>query len=761
MDLPTSNSAVVTAQWQLNETADSAIAIAKGVLKAATSDNVQPVAIIAADAFGATLAMCRETQMKVEQAARKNHTSYIVEFLKSSIGYAKDDCAIQLCSSSTGVRFLGLAAALLCTADTFTASQALELMITSSAGRGQILPTTTQLRDLLAALEYKLNRTGFAQSVLGWETFMTEHPEVPDELRILNRLTIDHPSVEALQAIVDGLRTLDRIGNTTSLQIKAGTCCPWVIAFIKWCLGEPPKIILEDGTVLIEQPHARVTVVAIMKPIRPAYNQKDATVHVDVMMMGARDVDFEISMYQDLKDPSQILTYSGQDQRPWFGMVPIEMYGRKRLREYDLLGNTAFYQAISHSIKLVTSKVQAHHPQHRPLKFGEADVLRSDDEWTGPLPETLSKYRTTMFPRDRDLKETLNKFLNHPENPNAILAELKDGQSIMSLPLVDVHMRALKEDCKCEACSGDLGDSLAECLKIKFTDILTQLTAEVIALSLFDTTEPILIYSGGARVPGVKSLDRNTFITAIEEILLGQASASCSAAEIVRLALDLIGHNAASKLGQRQWIASEARGQVVYPQIFDATILDTQAVLKLGGAPGKIFHDGSKFDLVLGGTGRQWDAAAKSKCWNERPVDSIVNLIPTEQLAWQVSKGDGTLHLACGTTNTSKVFNPHQILEALAQSMFLRSCSHPEDSILETSDAFSFYITPLYSNVGYNNFQTPSVFAGRIGVVAVAGNDGLRLLALACGKPGLIRGKACLQCCLDLCRQAGIEYIVL
>jgi hypothetical protein len=56
MDSLTGGSAVVTAQWQLNETADSAIAIAIGVLKAATSDNVQPVAIIAADAFGATLA---------------------------------------------------------------------------------------------------------------------------------------------------------------------------------------------------------------------------------------------------------------------------------------------------------------------------------------------------------------------------------------------------------------------------------------------------------------------------------------------------------------------------------------------------------------------------------------------------------------------------------------------------------------------------------------------------------------------------------
>src|ERR1700722_1525373 len=240
MDSPSgNNSAVVSAQWQLNETANGAIAVAKGVLKAATSDNVQPIAIMAADAFGATLAMCRETQMKVEQAARMHHTSYVLEFLKSSIGYAKDDCATQLCSSSTGVRFLGLAAALLCTADIFTASLALELMMTSSKGHDQLLPTTKQLKDLLAALEHKLNRTGFAESIVGWETFMTEHPKIPEELRVLNRLAGDHPSIGALQAIVDGLRNLDRLGNVTSIQIKAGTCAPWVVAFIKWCGGEP------------------------------------------------------------------------------------------------------------------------------------------------------------------------------------------------------------------------------------------------------------------------------------------------------------------------------------------------------------------------------------------------------------------------------------------------------------------------------------------------------------------------------------------
>jgi predicted nucleotidyltransferase len=100
----------------------------------------------------------------------KHKPTYVVNFLRSTIGYAKDDCAIQLASSNSGLRFLGLAATLHCTASNFIGAQALELMITSSAGQNQELPTVPQLQELLSAVEYKVNRTGFAESIIGWET---------------------------------------------------------------------------------------------------------------------------------------------------------------------------------------------------------------------------------------------------------------------------------------------------------------------------------------------------------------------------------------------------------------------------------------------------------------------------------------------------------------------------------------------------------------------------------------------------------------
>jgi hypothetical protein len=45
--------------WALQQTSDSVLLIAKGVLKAATSDNVQPLSLLVAEAFGNTLAICQ------------------------------------------------------------------------------------------------------------------------------------------------------------------------------------------------------------------------------------------------------------------------------------------------------------------------------------------------------------------------------------------------------------------------------------------------------------------------------------------------------------------------------------------------------------------------------------------------------------------------------------------------------------------------------------------------------------------------------
>ena len=100
-----------TLTWSLDSTASTTISVAKDVIRAATSDNVQALALMACEKFGATLAMCPETNKKMEDLIIKVSGPVFVRFIGAKIGYSANDCAAQLSRSLAGVQFLGLAVA--------------------------------------------------------------------------------------------------------------------------------------------------------------------------------------------------------------------------------------------------------------------------------------------------------------------------------------------------------------------------------------------------------------------------------------------------------------------------------------------------------------------------------------------------------------------------------------------------------------------------------------------------------------------------
>ena len=175
----------VTPSWALQQTSESVLLITRGVLQAATSDNIQPLALLVAEAFGNTLAICQQTQMLVEREAGKRHVSHVIRFLQAQVGYAANDPAAQLSSTSAGVRFLSLVTALLCTSSTFMASQAIQLMIKATSSDEQLFPTVIQMQTLIKALEYKLNKLGFSDSIAGWESYIDAHLNWPLQSRLM------------------------------------------------------------------------------------------------------------------------------------------------------------------------------------------------------------------------------------------------------------------------------------------------------------------------------------------------------------------------------------------------------------------------------------------------------------------------------------------------------------------------------------------------------------------------------------------------
>ena len=152
-------------QWSLNETADSFYKISKDVVRAASTDNVQPTVLDALAKFGTTLAICPETEYRVEQGLRQSRGSRAIEFLKARIGFMAGDSCEVLSESTGGIRFLSLAAALV-TCESLEAAKATREMLRASARSDQFLPTLGQLRDVYEALGYKLHRLGFGDEVL-------------------------------------------------------------------------------------------------------------------------------------------------------------------------------------------------------------------------------------------------------------------------------------------------------------------------------------------------------------------------------------------------------------------------------------------------------------------------------------------------------------------------------------------------------------------------------------------------------------------
>ena len=219
--------------WSLDSTASTTISVLKDVMRAATSDNVQPLALIACEKFGATLAMCPETNKKMEDLIVKVSAPKHVRFIKAQIGYSTNDAATQLSRSLAGVQFLGLASALVSSMSTFEGANTLSIMLIGSASDKTLLPTPRQLKDLLGVMEHRFIRSGFADIWVGYQILLSsglkpsannDHDERPYELDGLTKI----PASDGVSKLVEAFRQLNRLGDATSISIRATSCAPWV-----------------------------------------------------------------------------------------------------------------------------------------------------------------------------------------------------------------------------------------------------------------------------------------------------------------------------------------------------------------------------------------------------------------------------------------------------------------------------------------------------------------------------------------------------
>ncbi|KIW14572.1 hypothetical protein PV08_07356 [Exophiala spinifera] len=716
----------ISASWTLQHSSESVLSFVQGMLTAATSDNIQPLAILVAEAFGNTLAICQQTQMLVEKEAGKRHVSHVVKFLHAKVGYAANDTAFQLSLTSAGVRFMSLVAALLCTDDILNAARAIEIMINATSRSDQLMPTVFQIRDLINALDYKLRRLQFAESLAGWEHYMATHTSWPHCYLSLET----HPGPEELAALVGAFRSMERIGDASNIVIRSGRHHAWIIAFTKWCLGYPPHVIAEDGTVLVGQTPSKVAMITQIHP----------SLAIEVF----RAVQGPSELWRSLEGPLNHLH--------WNGLISVKAYGARRLRYYGLHTQQEFAtmaRVLFTSTKLATTR-----------------LISVEGENT----EDYKQFGANIWPSDLELHSTIASFcgLDYP------LTEFPEDLPVSVSSLRTYEDRLVEK----RTCRFDAPDNPMDkpCKVKSVRHAIVDMTTDILAIAVLDFDEDVRIVA--SRTTYSDSLSKS-----IQSALYGPDTSrddqprrehtlrdrKVSIPSIFDVSLSLLGHTSLSPgTGERRfksrhptfvakafdnnsashWVASASMGQVVYPAYFDSWNgpINSLPLARLRVGPGSILYNDRRYEYVAF---HPYDTLILDEIDSHQdfPCQTPLNLLWDRKVQWCIKEEDGFLSLGMGLTNSFTNLSPMRALQTACFSLFIPACTHPPDNPLPNEQPYSGarFITPFYAYLFSIKESLPS-----ISIVAVSEDESLRSFALSTGCPAVVRGSACLKCCVDI-----------
>ncbi|KAL8872044.1 MAG: hypothetical protein Q9174_002258 [Haloplaca sp. 1 TL-2023] len=740
---------VVQVQWSLTSSTEATYNVARGILVAATSDNVQPLAILACERFGNTLAMSQETCNKIEQRVLPTPKPAVVQFLQGLVGYSKNDCASQFGKSQAGVQFLGLAAALLSTTDPFKSSESIALMLRNTAVDTRLLPTTRQLKDMLARLQPRCIQSGFMNDVLAAQKSIREweikQGETPERVEYSSWL----PDPKGMEMLVDAFRQLCRIGATSVTQISIRTfcCTPWVAAFTQWCLGFAPSIFLDDGRRISQGADSRVIVTILTGATEDSPPGIEVAVHHG--FQGPRD-----------------LAVSGITG-PWEGVSRIDMYGQWLLQNYafdDVEARECLMQVLPGALHQVLERLhfsRYKHFDHRvPLENWPFEQCKDTRQQIHPDMLNLRLY---PLPKVSDLSRMLRIIIGHD---TIRVDPFENGLLVADNEKCKVYLKDLAIDCGCTKCAashraGAVSNMFKPCECKDFYRRLSIVVADILALSLFNSPNGLYI-----RLPIPQHLEtRNRLKTAVECIITTGKIQVCEFTDLLDWSLALVGHKVTKEVRDLDWIMSCQLGQAVWPTIYDTNIAEKRGFLSLSWLRGDLRYKDEIYKVVQGSDEGSFMLDPTDDIYNEA-VTRPCNLVPSLRMKWRIKVGDGVLRASFGVQGMDDRYAPHTVnpvllLSNLAAALNVEDCPHEAGMELEREDRFCTYTGPI--NPTQPASESKNKASPKLAVVAIDGADDLRLLTMACPTqpPFVLRKSACLRCCLDVCRRTNFPVLIL
>lgn len=703
----------VQLQWDLGQSSTSVLSVARGIFQAATTDNVQPLALMACEKFGNTLAICSETCTKVERTVAVTPKPAVVRFLQATVGYSMDDCAIYLSKSLAGLQFLSLAAALVTSMNLSHASISLDQMLRDSATDKTLLPTRGQLQTLLGSLDGRCQSAGFADTVIGWQIMLDQlgfsSPPLHGQPRILNKNQALGvlPPPDGISKLVDLFRQLRRVGDAsmTGASIHATACAPWVIAFTKWCLGIPPSLLQQDGKIILEQSGSQVTV--ILDPSSSRY------------------YDFDISIQHTIGSPTELLLAQSSPDAMWSGMISVSSLAKYRMQDYGFTTSESLY-AIKEACAYTLGKLirKSNLP---PLKEGKDDGIVS--------------LQTNLFPKEGDILRALTICLGDDTPLAAFYWKDQD------LPNTSSHRL------KHPATTYD------------FESRISEIAVIILLVSLFQQPEKMLVHSNFFSQKLTKAFGKHARDDNPSNLLAGFG---------LQDVLSLIGHknNHDAKL---PWVMSCNRGQAVYPAILESNVIGQRGSFSLVWMKGNLQYKGDNYECVR--SAALLPRPERPALTLDKRVEVLgpCNLFPDLQLDWKVTPSDKDLHITLGirkghSTMYHSGVDPNAFLDSLADAVFAEVCPHPRSTKLARPDQNCVFAEPGFSDLHLERSNVKNNVAD-VYIFPVDGSQSMRFLTLVMsggwGRRGrwgrllVIRKDACLGCCIALCRKLGRNFLLL
>ncbi|KIM98567.1 hypothetical protein OIDMADRAFT_181879 [Oidiodendron maius Zn] len=728
--------------WALNQTATDTISVATGVLAAATSDNVQALAIMACEGLGATLPMTTETCLKVNKLCTQDHQGAVLSFLKATIGYKKGDCAWQLAQSDAGVRFLGLAAAFL-TLGTWEAAASMHTLIRDTAENQKLVPTATQLKQVIESLDYKLSLASFAETAFGWSILVSRGQGTKSGV----------PSQKLIVNLVQALSAVSRIGDSDSRKIEVTVPLAesaWVIAFIKWSVGTPN--VVADSEEIIK-------------------GEGDAVVTVRISQAGAEISRPQIVVLNEVGEIKHLIKDLPGGLGSFGGMISLRLFGTLLMQErfggHESLAFRACVEALPLACLRALSFIRLKHYLGKDVttfsRNYEISLDSCDPTWT------------SIFPSKSRILSVLASFLgvdNIPEPDSDTVGVLL----VHDLPLVHTYQKVLRKDCPCIKCQKTSSIRRRNCSFDKFSMDVSACASVVLLVSLIHSTHP-----DGPKLYYGSGLSCNDFSAAqvIKETAFKAFNItkdSIFLKHLINDTLRLLGHDTDHSQGlHSDWVMSSYKGQTLFPKLLSTRCVEIEGVISIMCVSGAIWLGDEKYELVQSSAVMQasipFDPSSvnsldgldldEEESLPEQPtlakieMDSPSNAYPDFRLIWQVRARERKLHvnLACPDFPSMPQRSPVMAIYSAAESLVV-NCGHDKYSKLSGSTRGLQATSPAQ--------PVPSMTYpdGTVGIIQSNGNEAMRFFSLAAGQRGIIRGDACLQCCVLCSRITGINFII-